>query len=246
MPTYVDIGIGVILAIAFIVGLIKGFAKQFTKGLCGFIGFIGAVGLTLIIMPALISAGTLNGFANSAAGWFTGEEFIAPIASQDDLIATLSTSGFLSILTTENISGRIWATMSASDMTTLGQYFGAICARLITGAVIWLVLLLVIKFIFIGIKTGFEKLAELPVLHTLDKIFGVVWSLLNTYVILVVFVITAVEVVTVKFLPADIQDALRNIVENSMLFQVLHDTNVIGAYIARLLNVDLATLAPII
>lgn len=246
MALYVDIGIGAILLIAIIVGLIKGFAKQFTKGLCGFIGFVGAIALTIIIIPALHKAGTLNGFAGSAAGWFSGEEFVATISTQEDLINTLNSSGFLSILTNENISGRIWSTMSEAGMSTLGQYFGDVCARLISGVILWIVLLIIIKFIFLGIRKGFEKLSTLPVLRTLDRIFGVLWSAAIAYIVLVIFIITAVEIVTVKWLPENIQETLTTIVNDSTVFKALHDTNIVGAYIARLLGVDLATLSPIV
>lgn len=246
MALYVDIGIGAILLIAIITGLIKGFAKQFTRGLCGFIGFVGAVALTVVIMPTLQNAGALNGFAGAAAGWFSGEEFTATITSHDDLIATLSSSGFLSILSNESISGRIWTTMVSSDMHTLGEYFGSVCARLISGIILWIVLLIITKFIFLGIRKGLEKLSMLPVLRTLDKIFGVLWSIGVTYIVLVVLGITAVEIVTVKWLPENIQETLRALVETSTIFKALHNTNIVGAYAANLMGVDLATLTPIV
>lgn len=246
MHLYVDIGIGAILIIALIVGIIKGFVKQFTGGFCGLIALIGSIGLTIIIMSAISGDGTLNGFAASAAGWFTGGEFVAPINSYEELLSTLSSSGFLSVLKSESISERIWATMSQSQMSTLGEYFGSMCARLIASIVLWIVLLLVIKLIFFFIRKGLVKLSTLPVLHTLDKIFGAFWGLLIAYVILVVFIVTAVEIVFVKWMPAEMLETLQNIVANSKLFQILHETNVIGAYVARLVDVDLATLTPII
>lgn len=246
MATYVDIGIGAILLIAIIVGLIKGFAKQFTKGLCGFIGLVGAICLTVIIMPALQNAGTLNGFASAASGWFSGEAFTIEINSQDEMVNALNSSGFLSILANENISGRIWSTMSAAEMHTLGEYFGSVCARLISGVVLWIVLLIIIKFIFLGIRKGLEKLSTLPVLRTLDRIFGVLWSAAICYIVLVVIAITAIEIVAVKWLPENIQETLRTLVDTSTVFKALHNTNIVGAYIARLVGVDLATLSPII
>lgn len=246
MSVYVDIGIGAILVIALIVGFIKGFAKQFTKGLCGFIGLVGAIGLTIIIIPALHNAGTLGGFSAAAAGWFTDETFTVTITDKDTLISTLNSSAYLGILANENVSARIWSTMTEAEMTTLGQYFGDICARLISGVVLWIVLLIIIKFIFLAIRKGLEKLSALPVLHTLDKIFGVFWSAAIAYIILVVFIITAVEIVTVKWLPANIQETMRSIVDTSTVFKALHDTNIIGAYVAKLMGVDLATLTPIV
>lgn len=242
MPTYVDIGISAIFVIALVIGAIRGFTKQFFKGICRLIGLVGAVGLTMIIVPALHKAGTLNGFAATATNWFSGEEFITTITSEEDLLTVLS-GGFLKILS--SLSPRIWATMSANEMTTLGQYFGDMCARFIVGFVVWIVLLLIIKLIFFGIRKLFEKLSTLPVLRTLDKIFGGVWSLLIAYVILISFIATAAEIVIIKFVPS-FQATLEDIVNNSTVFQVLHDTNIIGSYVARLLGVDLATLTPIV
>lgn len=246
MSTYVDIGIGAILLIALIVGLIKGFSKQFSKGLCGFLGFVGSILLTLIIIPMLHKAGVLNGFGATAAGWFSGEEFIAPINSYGELISTLDSSGILRILSNENVSGRIWTTMYESSFNTLGAYFGDLCARVISGVILWIVLLIIIKFIFLGIRKGIEKLSSLPVLRTLDKIFGLLWSAAIAYLVVVIFMVTAVEVVTVKWLPENILETLRNILDNSIVYKALHDTNIVGAYIARLMSVDLATLAPLI
>lgn len=242
MSFYVDVGIGAILLLAIIVGIIKGFAKQFTRGLCGFIGLIGSIGLTLLIMPVVQNAGMLKGFATTAAGWFTGEEFTVLIASEEDLLAALS-SGFLKILST--LSPRIWANMQANGMVTLGEYFGDMCARVITGILLWIILLLAIKFIFLGIRKLLGKLSTLPVLKTLDHIFGAVWSLAITYVIVVCIITTAAEIVMIKYIPS-MQPTLEQIVSETAVFQVLHETNVIGSYIARMFGVDLATLAPIV
>lgn len=246
MHLYVDIGIAAILALAIIIGIIRGFTKQFVGGFCWLIGIVGSIGLALIIVPALSRDGILNGFSAMASGWFNGDEFVAPINSYDDLLTTLSTSGFLGILKNENISQRIWATMSQSQMTTLGMYFGSMCSRIIVGFAVWLILLLIFKLIFWGVKKGLEKLAKLPVLRTLDRIFGAIWALIIAYVIIVVFAITAVEVIVVKWCPDETQELLRNTLSNSAIYQVLHDTNVIGAYLARLFNVDLTSLAPIV
>lgn len=246
MHLYVDIGIAAVLVIALIIGIIRGFTKQFVGGFCWLIGIIGSIGLTLFIVPALLNDGILNGFTATAAGWFTGEEFVAPIYSYNDMLETLSSSGLLNILKNENIAQRIWATMLQFKMTTLGEYFGSICAKLIVGLVVWIVLLLIFKLIFWGVKKGLEKLAKLPVLRTLDRIFGAIWSLAIAYVIIVVFISTAAEIVIIKWCPTETQEALLNIVNNSAIYQVLHDTNVIGAYIAKLLNVDLASLSPIV
>ena len=242
MPVYVDVGISAIFLIAIIAGIIRGFAKQFTKGFCGFVSLIGSAGLTVLIIPALHQAGVLNGFASTAAGWFSGETFITEVNSVEQLNEVLST-GFLKILS--SLSPRFWATMEANGMTTLGSYFGDLCARLIVGVVVWIVLLLLLKLIFWGIGKLLQKLSKLPVLRTLDRIFGALWSLAITYIIVVCLLVSAVEIVIIKWVPS-MQPMLEDIINNSTVFQLFHDTNILGSYIARLLNVDLATLAPIV
>lgn len=243
MPLYVDIGISAILLIALIVGAIRGFAKQFSGIFCGLVGLIGSIYLTLIIMPILQKLSVFNSFAAFATGWFKSDMFSATIAGEAELLEALS-SGFLKILS--KLSPRIWAAMVANEMSTLGAYFGDLCARMIVGIVLWILLLILINLIFVGIKKLLKRLAKLPVLNILDKIFGAAWSVGIAYIVLVCIIITAAEIVIVKWLPKEnIINTINNIINNSTIFKFLHNTNVIGSYIARLLGVDLATMAPI-
>lgn len=242
MATYADIAVSVIFVLAILIGVIRGFARQFSKGLCGLIGLVISAGLTVLILPAVHAAGMLNGLAGTATGWFTGEQFTASVASHEQLLEVLS-SGILSILS--GLAPRIWSTMESAQMTTLGAYFGDMCARLIVGVAIWIVLLLLIKLVFFGIRKLLKKLASLPVLHTLDKIFGAIWSFAIAYIIVVCIIITAAEIVIIKWLP-NFQPMLDEIVNQSKVFQFVHGTNIFGSYIAQMLGVDLATLSPIV
>lgn len=242
MATYVDIGISAILLLAILIGALRGFAKQFTSGFCGLIGLVGSIGLTILILPAVHRAGLLTGFAATASGWFSGETFIAEISSAEQLNEALS-SGFLRILS--KLSPRIWTTMETQGMTTLGAYFGDLCARFIVGIIVWIVLILIFKLIFWGIRRLLRKLASLPVLHTLDKIFGAIWSFAVAYIVVVCVILTVVEIVAVKWLP-NVRDTIWGIVSQTKVLQFLHETNLFGSYVAQLLNVDLSTLMPII
>lgn len=241
MAIYVDIGIAAILLISLIVGAIRGMAKQFSKGLCGFIGLIGAIYLTLLLMPFLQKTGIFKSFAELAAGWFKKDAFTTAIASEEELLDILS-GGILGMMS--KLSPRIWAAMVANEMSTLGAYFGDLCARLIAGIVMWIALLIVIKLVFAGVRKLLEKLSKLPVLRVFDKILGAVWSVGIAYIILVCFVITAAEVVVVRWLPNNnVLNTLNNIINNSYIFKFLHETNVIGSYIARLFGVDLSAMS---
>ncbi len=241
MAIYIDIGLSAILLLSLIIGLIKGFAKQFTKGFCGLIGFVGAAALTLLIVPALHKAGTLNGFANAAAGWFKDEAFTTSVSGAEELASVMS-GGVLKILS--GLAPRMWLSMESMQLSTLGALFGDICARFIVGFVIWLILLLLIKFAFFGVKKLLDKLAQLPVLHTLDRVFGAIWSF-GISLIFIFLIISAVEIVIVKWVPGA-QPELQNLVSNSSVYQILHNLNLLGGYIGQLVGVDLSTLSPII
>ena len=115
MAIYIDIGLSAILLLSLIIGLIKGFAKQFTKGFCGLIGFVGAAALTLLIVPALHKAGTLNGFANAAAGWFKDEAFTTSVSGAEELAAVMS-GGVLKILS--GLSPRMWLSKERMKLST--------------------------------------------------------------------------------------------------------------------------------
>lgn len=241
MATYIDIALSAILVLSVLIGLIRGFAKQFTKGFCSLIGLVGSAALTILIVPALHSAGTLNGFANTAAGWFTDEAFVTTVSNADELVAVMS-SGVLKILS--GMSQRIWSSMESMQIYTLGAYLGDMCARFIVGFAVWLVLLLLIKFLFFGIKKLLEKMSRLPVLHTLDRVFGMIWSF-GIALIFVFLLISAAEIVIVKWVP-NLQETLQETVTSSSVYQLLHNINIIGEYLGQLVGVDLSTLSPII
>lgn len=240
MALYVDIGIGAIALIALIVGIVKGFSKQFTKGLCGFIAFVGSIGLTILIMPFIQKADAFKSFAGVAEKWFTQDYFTTTINSLEDLNAALS-QGFLRILA--GLSDRIYPAMQDNGMTTLGAYFGDMAARLIVGFILWILLLLLIKLIFLGIRKLLVKMAKLPVLHTLDKIFGGIWAVGIAYLIVVCLILTVAEIAVLKWMP-DFQPTLAQLVQDSHIFKFLHNTNVIGSYLAQLFGVDLVMPAP--
>lgn len=240
MAIYVDIGISVIFVIAVLVGAIKGFAKQFNKVFCGFLGLIGAIALTVLIVPALQKAGLINSFSSVATNWFKKESFTTVIASHEELTDVMS-SGSLKILS--KLSSRIWFSMQTYQMGTLGEYFGDLCARVISGVVIWIALLLLFKLVFWAIRFLLKKLSKLPVLRTLDKIFGALWGLVIAVVVMFVL-ITTFEIVIIKWMPNAID--LQSLVNDSAVYQFLHEINVAGAQLAKMMGIDLAALSPVV
>lgn len=242
--TYIDIAIVAIFCVAFIVGVAKGFLKQLSGFLCGFIAFVGAVALTVVIMEPLAKTDFFLNFATTASGWFQGEHFIAEIHSLEELNTVLSTAGGWRILAF--MSETIFTDMTELGIITLGGFFGRIAASLITDFVIWLVLYIALKFLFKGIKALLLKIAHLPVIKSIDKIFGALWAVIAAYIVLIVFCMTGVEVVVLKFLTTEedtaMWDTITTYVQSSQILTFLHNSNVVGSFIAESFQITIPTL----
>lgn len=240
MALYVDIGIGAIVIIALIIGIVKGISKQFTKGFCGLVAVLGSIVLTILLMPYIQNVDAFKSFVGITEKWFTKEYFTATIASTEDLNAVLS-QGLLKILS--RVSDRIYNAMQIGEMTTLGAYFGDLLARIITGLVLWTLLLSVINLIFLGIRRLFVKMAALPILRTPDKILGGIWAVGIAYLIVICLIVPSLEIAVIKWMP-DRQAKITQIIEESHLFKFLHNTNAIGSFIAQLFEADLQAILP--
>lgn len=241
MGLAIDIGIGVVVLVAAVIGLIKGFHNQFTKGLCSFLALCIAIALTVLIAPLVRPLGFYVGWQNSAAGWFSAEYFSAEVHSTEELTAVLEGTP-LGIL--KNMSEQLYSDMQSMQLTTLGQFFGAAIINIIAAFVIWLILYLIIKFALYGVKRLLNKASEVPVLKTIDKIFGFIWAEAMTYLVVVVLILTIGEIVVIKFLPSNIE-TVRGVIESSHVLSFLHNFN-LGSVFAKLMGVDLSVLTPIV
>ena len=241
LGTFIDIGLVAIVFIAFVVGIAKGFVKQLTGLLSGLVALAGSIALTALIIRSLQGTEFFLSFAATASGWFTQECFTTPVVAAEELSALLDGAGALRILSF--MSQSLFEDMQALGCSTLGEVLGFHVASLIADFVIWLVLYLALKFIFKGIKALLMKIVHLPVIKTLDKIFGSIWSVAITYVIVIGLVLTAVEIVMLKFLPdAEIWTTIQDCICQSKLLTLAHNTNIIGSVIAETFQVQLPTL----
>ncbi len=243
MGTYIDIALIVIAGLAFIIGLAKGLVKQLSKLLSGFISFVGAVALTAIIIEALKNTTFFFSFATTTSSWFSGEVFTATVAPSAEAVAELlNNSGAWRILAF--MSETFASNMATLEFTTLGQLFGYLVAVIITAFVIWLVLYIALKFIIKGIKSLLLKLVHLPVIKTIDKVLGAIWGVFVAYCIFIVILLTGVEVVFIKFFPADTPEwqTVQEFIASSKILCFANNTNVIGSWIAESLEVTLPVL----
>lgn len=237
----IDIGIGVILLVSAIVGIIRGFHKQFTKGVCSFVAFFAAIAVTALLLPPIRGLDFYQGFQNTTTGWFSADFFTTRVNSAEELRVTLENSA-LSILS--GIADQTFESMQIAQVDTLGRFFGNAIVNVVAAFIVWLAFYLIIKFALFGLRALLTKAATLPVLKSIDKIFGFIWAEALTYLVVVSLLLTVIEIVVVQFL-GDWVDPLKDIVANSKLLNVAHNINVIGSAIAKVFGVDLTALTTV-
>lgn len=236
--TFIDLGFGAIILIAFFVGLGEGFSRQFSRPMCGLIAIFGAIALTSVLYTFVSPLSFYTGLEGKATALF-GADFYTQEASDAESLAAILSGGYLRILASS--AEMIWAKMAAAEVTTLGTFFGKLLIKIAAQFIMWLVLYLAIKYLLFGIKYLMTKIARVVVFKSIDKIFGMVWSLLITYIVVVGIILTAGELVTNQFFPSIAQMASDYIAQTSVV-KFMHSTNVVGSFIADLLGWSLYTL----
>ena len=232
MGTIIDAGFAVIVLVAAIVGLAVGFSKQFSHPMCVFIALFGAIGLTLVLYTVISPLDFYAGLEAKATGWF-GAEFYLQEASDVESLTAILDSGYLRILS--GSAETLWESMQAAEVTTLGAYFGALTIRVLAKFLLWVVLYLAIKYLLYGIKYLMTKISRVVVFKSVDRIFGLVWSLVLTYIIVVSIVLTTGELVLSQFLP-DVADTVTGYLAEAGFAKFFHNTNIIGSFISDLLG----------
>ncbi|MCH5151767.1 MAG: hypothetical protein J1F65_03820 [Clostridiales bacterium] len=235
-----DVVIGLAFLIALIVGLARGFCRQFSRPLVGLISIIGGIALVAIIYPLIVGTGILDGFVAKAAGWFTKDFYTVQIDSVETLQATIS-DNYLRILSghAEQFYGRMEGMLGGTNLEmTIGNFFGLTVVNVICEFGMWVILYLAIKYLLFGIKFLLEKITLVVVFKSIDKIFGLVWSMLWTYIIVIGVLLTTGEIVFAKFLP-DLAEGFVDVINNSVLLTFFHGTNVLGSFVANILGMEL-------
>lgn len=230
--TFIDIGFGVIILIAVCVGLAEGFSRQFSRPLCGLIAIFGAIGLTAFLHTIISPLSFYVGLEGKATALFSAD-FYSQQASDTDSLAAILSGSYLRILTSS--AEMIWGKMQVMGVTTLGEYFGKLLIKVAAQFLIWLVLYLAIKYLLFGIKYLMTKIARVVVFKSIDKIFGLVWSLAITYIIVISIVLTAGELVLGQFFPS-IGETVASFIAQTSVVKFFHNTNVIGSFLSALLN----------
>lgn len=259
----------VVLAVSFIVGLCRGFARQFSKGLCRLFALILAVVLVVVLLPIIKGQGanasegpTIYGAVlDKCEGWFKDESFSVHVENVEQLTEVVD-SGFLRIFSSK--SGDIFADMQQKQIYTFGRYCADYVASALLDVVLWIICYLVVKYLLYGLRALLIKLTTVPVIKSLDKLFGLILSLLVAFLLIFVL-LTAFEIVAVKYVPSLQPFAQSLVMEGpipisvqegveinyydqtnmSSILKLFHDNNVLGSLVVDKLfpnQIDLANL----
>ena len=237
----INIAIGAVIAIAALIGVLAGFTRQFSKPLVGIVGILGSVALVMLLYPLIFNTGILDGFVTKATGWFTADFYSRPIYDVESFQAAIS-DNYLRIFSgsAERLLVRM-QTLLGTEEVTIGAFFGRAIVNVIIEFAMWLIFYLIIKYFLFGVKYLLGKITQVVVFKTIDRILGLAWALLWTYLILVAIVLTAGEIVVAQFAP-DFEAKLAEWITSASLLRLAHDTNVIGSFIANIIGVRLVTL----
>ena len=223
-----------VLAIAFIIGLVAGFAKQTGKVICTIVGIVGGVVGCFVVMNFVLKTSTgyigfYSDMMDSVSGWFKGKSFTESVAGLEVISKAAQNSVY-----------------AQNDVAKL---LGEWALNGIAYVLMWIVAYLVVKYVLRGINLLLRKLAKVPVFKSIDRIFGGLWAIVLAYLLVFGVAYTAFVVICVNVGGENIENMLKFVREEaigkSTVFKFLCDYNFIGIWWAKFANVDLVKLAKI-
>lgn len=227
-----------LMLIVLIIGLAAGFARQTGKGVCSLVGIIGGIVACSVVMSLLLK---------NKEGAYTG--FYANLMQKTSALFANQLKGF-----TDAVSGMAVITDAAGkSVYAAGDVAKLFGEWLLNGAayvILWLAGYLIVKYLLWGINLLLRQLSKVPVFKTIDRIFGAIWSLGITYLIVFGLIYTALAVVCLKMgkegsVFEQIITVLKKGTTQSAVFKFLTNYNFVGTWLAKMFNVDLLALAVI-
>ncbi len=228
----IDVVVVAIMLLGFFVGLKKGFIKQLRGILRGLVPFVGSIVLTALIVNALQPVDFYQQFAAVAGSWFGDEVLAKTVSTQAEIESVLADGGAWKALTV--LSATFERDLATFQSTTLSELFGHYTANIITSFVLWLILFIILKIIFKQITKLLRKLSRLPVFNVLDKVFGALWGLVLTYVIVISLLLTGAEIVVYQFFN-DKWQTVADFIAQSQVLTFASNTNIIGNLLSGLI-----------
>ena len=239
-----NIGVGLIIAIAAIVGLCVGFCRQFSKPLVGIVAILGAIILVAIIYPLIFQTGIFNGFVAKASSWFSDEFYKRPVTDIESFRAAIA-DNYLRIFSgsDEWVFAQMTNVLTGTDLEwTIGNFFGRAFVNVTIEFAMWIIFYLIIKYFLYGVKYLLCKITQVIVFKSIDRILGIAWSLVWAYLIVIGIMLTVGEIVVVQFFPGA-ESTIAEWIRDASLLKLAHDTNVLGSFIANIMGMRLIAVA---
>lgn len=237
--TIADLVLVAIMLIALVVGIIRGFMRQLTGLISGLFSIVLAVILASMLLNALKGTNLFTNFCTTTSGWFSKPIYTTEIASQEELAETMKGAGGWSVLA--GLAPTFYTEMAAQNLTSLGQLLGYYVANAIGYAVLWLLIFILLKIVIKVIGSLLQKVASLPILNTIDRILGAIWSVGLVYLVLITLLLTGIEVIVYKYINGS-WEALCTFLKQSKLLTFANNTNYLGMLLAKYANVVLPIL----
>lgn len=236
---FMNVVIGLVIASAAFIGLAIGFCKQFSSTLVIIIATLCAIIFVMIFYPLIIETGIFNGFVDKATGWFSSEYYTRPITDVESFQSAIS-DNYLHILSgsADRVFARMERVLEGAEVMTIGSFFGRSFVNIVLEFSLWLIFYLIIKYFLYGVRYLVGKITQVIVFKSIDRILGMVWALVWTYLIVVGFVLTSFELVVNQFF-RDFAPTVADFIKQSSLLSLAHDTNVLGSFIGNLLGMPL-------
>lgn len=232
------------LVVAIIIGLKKGFAKMISGFACIVVALGGSVIATYLLVDVVKALDLYVQLQTATAGWFAQPFMTTPVSSAEELVTLLSAEDVGAFSVLSGLAEQIFEGMQTAGFDALALFLGDLIATAIVGFVVWLVSYLLLKYICIGLRKLICLIAGIPVIKSIDKIIGAVFSVAFGYIIVFGVVYSAFVIVCAKFFP-DLGAQVLSMVDSSMLFSYVHHTNFMGNLLGGLFQVNYATFAPI-
>ena len=239
-----DIVLIVFLVVALIIGLKKGFAKMISGALCIIIALGGSVAAAAILTGVVQGLDFFAQFHAITTSWFALPAMTVEVESAEVLANVLSAdgAGIFSVMT--GLATQIFDGMQQAGLNTLGAYLGYLVSTAIIAFGIWLVSYIILKYVSLGLKKLLCLIANVPVIKSIDRIVGAVFSVTDGYIVVFGVIYSAFGIVCAMFFP-ELGATVALMANQSALFTYVHNTNFIGEFLCGLFQVDYATFAPI-
>ncbi len=226
----IDIVLLAITGITAIIGVIRGFGKQFYVYIGGMIQYVGTIVLVCVLVPALMGTDLGMQITSGIGGWFQVDA-TTTYQSAEELIPILTNAG------APEVAAKLLASVLlalAPTANTLQSACGYIVGSAIVGIVLFIAIFLLLKLMLFGLGKLITLMLKFQVMKFIDHLFGIVFACAFLYVIYSLL-LAGIQAIPADFVP-NVMTPIRETIANSEINAFLYENNMIGAWIFQLFH----------